>query len=518
MLPADARIVIEIGDNPGGTLKTDYGRINPQCRYLQIPSDSDLTTGAIAAEIGNVDVLVYNCSPFDRVRFAQLLPHLTQWLKPGGQAIALLPNSQYWRLQPGEIKPGLTLPEIRSHFNQAGLYIYEVRTRGDRDPEFQYFLERIRPQLLSSGIEIKPYSAQILSPQYLIRAIKSTEPPRRLLIQTAIMAPTGCDRIRVLNPDRFSVTIPGTRVFSTVKSARIIPTLPQEEKVFIWQRTIMSYREHLPILRRLLQEGYLIVAEIDDNPLRRREYADNRYLSYRGCHAVQTSTKPLGVFLRQFNPNVAIFGNHLAELPPPRNYSETPEVTVFFGALNRERDWQPIIKSINKILRKYKTNIRARVIHDRRFFDALEIPQKTFEPFCPYDRYLEILRTCDIALLPLTPDPVNLMKSDLKFIESAGNGVAVLASPTVYQHSIIPEKTGLIYRTIRQFETHLDRLISDREFRHQIAANAYHWVRDNRLLCQHYQRRRDWYLQLRDRLPELNRELQQRVPELFRSP
>ncbi|HAT15597.1 MAG TPA: glycosyl transferase, partial [Microcoleaceae bacterium UBA11344] len=322
------------------------------------------------------------------------------------------------------------------------------------------------------------------------------------------------DRLRVLEPDKFSATIPGIRTVSAVKTTELIPPLPAEEKVFIWQRTIMQYPAYIPRLKQLLQQGYLIVAEIDDNPIRRREYADNNYLSYRGCHCVQTSTEPLAKILRQYNPNVAVFPNQLAYLPAPRTYSEDT-VTIFFGALNREKDWQPIMAALNRVLVAHKHRIRVKVIHDQRFFESLKIEQKEFEPFCSYEGYQEIMYSCDIALLPLVSNPINEMKSDLKFIECAARGVAVLASPTVYENSIVEGETGLIYSSEKEFEIKLNLLISDAQTRRQIAGNAYDWVRDNRLLCGHYRQRRDWYLQMRDELPRLNAELRDRLPELF---
>ncbi|HSF76029.1 MAG TPA: glycosyltransferase, partial [Microcoleus sp.] len=255
--------------------------------------------------------------------------------------------------------------------------------------------------------------------------------------------------------------------------------------------------------------------EIDDNPIRRREYADNNYLSYRGCHCVQTSTEPLAKILRSYNPNVAVFPNQLAYLPPPRIYPTEDTVTIFFGALNREKDWQPIMAALNRVLVAHKHRIRVKVIHDRKFFETLKIQQKEFEPFCSYERYQEIMYSCDIALLPLVSNPINETKSDLKFIECAARGVAVLASPTVYEHSIVEGETGFIYRYEKEFETKLNSLISDTSMRREIAANAYEWVRDNRLLCGHYRQRRDWYLQMRDELPRLNAELRDRLPELF---
>jgi hypothetical protein len=61
---------------------------------------------------------------------------------------------------------------------------------------------------------------------------------------------------------------------------------------------------------------------------------------------------------------------------------------------------------------------------------------------------------------------------------------------------------------------YLNELIINTSLRQKIANNAYLWVRDHRLLCQHYQQRREWYLKMRDNLPSLNQELRQRVPEL----
>ncbi len=218
--------------------------------------------------------------------------------------------------------------------------------------------------------------------------------------------------------------------------------------------------------------------------------------------------------MRQYNPNVAVFPNQLAYLPAPRTYSEDT-VTIFFGALNREKDWQPIMAALNRVLVAHKHRIRVKVIHDRRFFESLKIEQKEFEPFCSYEGYQEIMYSCDIALLPLVSNPINEMKSDLKFIECAARGVAVLASPTVYENSIVEGETGLIYSSEKEFEIKLNLLISDAQTRRQIAGNAYDWVRDNRLLCAHYRQRRDWYLQMRDELPRLNAELRDRLPELF---
>ena len=127
----------------------------------------------------------------------------------------------------------------------------------------------------------------------------------------------------------------------------------------------------------------------------------------------------------------------------------------------------------------------------------------------------ELLRQSDIALLPLERNRFNNMKSDLKFIECAGNGTVALASPVVYSQTLIEGQTGLLYYSPADFEQKLAALVQYPQLRQTLAHNAYQWVAQNRLMCQHYRQRDRWYRDLRDRLPELNAALRRRLPELF---
>ncbi|MDR3591769.1 MAG: glycosyltransferase [Negativicutes bacterium] len=282
--------------------------------------------------------------------------------------------------------------------------------------------------------------------------------------------------------------------------------------MFIWQGII---RDNTGNQQELLRRRYLILAEIDDDPLFWPAHQANDFLTFRSCHGVQVSTEPLAEFLRQYNPNVAVFANQLASLPPPRTYGDDGIVRIFFGALNRATDWLKVMPELNRLLRRYDERVVVTVIHDQRFFEALDTREKQFRRFCPYDEYQAILRQADIAILPLEPTRFNSMKSDLKFLECAGHGVAALASPTVYEGSIADRQTGMIYRTPAEFGTKLASLIDDRELRRGIAANAYAWVADTRLLGRHYRERYDWYRAMAARLPELNRELELRVPGIL---
>lgn len=540
-IPLTARVVVEIGCGDGA-LAAAHRLVNPEVRWYGVDGDAaaiaeaegwmdgaaciDIDTAPLPFDLPDgIDCLVYG-DALQRLRDPKsvLQRHVAQ-LDDDGMVLICVPNLEHWsfaeRLLRGTwaYEPSglldrthlrwFTVDTMRQDLLELGLVPCDVHPRIFAPDAARRFTAAIAPALAALGIDQEQYLQRALPLQYVWRARKT--PRQRLIVGGNMLDPVGgVSHVRVVHPLAALGTDPSvtTQVMSAIEETPPGDTTP---RIFVLHRPALSGERGVGVLQALISNNWLVVTEFDDHPDHFPALRDGAHLTFRGVHAVQTSTPTLAAVLRQRNPEVAVFPNALTSLPEPRNFADFGRLTLFFGALNREPDWQPLMPVLNEVARGAGERLRFEVVHDRLFFDALETPHKRFTPTCDYETYMALLGGSEISLMPLGDTTFNRSKSDLKFIEAGGCRVVSLASPIVYADSIVDGETGLLFRDADELRGHLLRLLALPERALAIGEAARRYVAGNRMMAYQVADRIAWYRSLWARREELSAALGRRL-------
>jgi hypothetical protein len=338
----------------------------------------------------------------------------------------------------------------------------------------------------------------------------------RVHLQFSMFAPTLLHP-RTRSPVAVLAADPDLEVGYTEGRAEFPKLANEAAKIAVLQRVYYSRDKLMRLVAHARTRGWILVYEVDDHPeliaqaLRRPEIAELLIDTIGACHAVQTSTEALAATLKGLSGEVHVLRNSVYDLPPllPR-----PKVRrVFYGALNRGQFSADVARALTPTVQA-RPDIAFHVVHDRAFFDALAAPRKRFEPALDYPEYLHAMEGSDVVLCPLQGAPLELFKSDIKFLEAARSGAAVIASPAVYGSTIRSGETGLIAAAMDDWNSQLARLVDEPDLRNRIAGSAWAYVRAQRMAGPELLKLKHWYLSLIERRYELNRALLLRRPEL----
>ena len=470
-IPLDAATVLDVGCATGA-LGAALKRRNPKVRVLGI--ERDAAAAAIARtrldEVVTADVET-NPFPFgaptvDCIIYGDCLEHLVDpWavlarharhLSETGTVLICMPNVEHWSFA-GHLLRGtfdyethglfdhthlrwFTLASTRRAIQQAGLHPHDVVPRIFDQPGADAFVASLAPSLVKLGVDPADYLRRASPLQFVWRAVKAPRPP--LTVVSTMLRPVGgVSEVRVTAP--FAALASDPAVTTILAGGFDIASLPIDApKIYIFHRPAFDGVAQLAPVRRLLALGYIVVCEFDDHPDHIPAVRGMDLQNFAGVHAVQTATEPLAGLLRLRNPEVAVFPNAATHLPDPRAPATGEQLSLFFGALNREDDWRPYLEALNAVASCVGDRLVFQIVNDRALFDALDTPHKRFTPLCPYPLYLDILARSDVSFMPLLDTPFNRCKSDLKFIEASAMGVASLASRTVYGDVIRHGVTG----------------------------------------------------------------------------
>jgi 2-polyprenyl-3-methyl-5-hydroxy-6-metoxy-1,4-benzoquinol methylase len=541
-IPVTSKRVLEVGCGTA-RLGESFKARSPDSQYFGIElfesaakEAAKVIDGVICANIEQDTTIALKLSPsFDTLVFGDLLEHLrdpwkvltelSKYIEPGGCCIACVPNVAHWSLIVGLLQgkwdyqeAGLldrthlrffTLDSAVHMFQKAGWSVIDATPRNLFPDKTEAALASLLPAVKALGGDVLKARLNMSAFQWVIRATNDIRSKPLSVAALGFKKMAGVTEARVDHPMMTLSSLPGV---SAVWSAGFL-SLPKEMRpgVLVLHRQFMVESAFNEAMEALVAKGWILVTEIDDDPHHWPQFVESDFYAFRGVHAVTVSTEYLAKTIQKFNPKVQVFENATLSIPYRETY-KNQKLRIFFGALNRKADWLSIICSVKKVALEYKEAIEFVVVHDKEFHDALpDSIAKTFFPTLSIEKYIEVLATCDIALLPLNDTSFNRYKSDIKLIECASCQVAVICSKTVY--SIRPEhqEFALFATSPQEWHDAIIKLIKNSQLRQTNIAKGLAYVKAKRMHSQQAPLRLAYYASLIQNKTYLEQLRQERI-------
>lgn len=403
--------------------------------------------------------------------------------------------------------------QIKQTFSQTGFQVDRVLRNRKDESDCEQWQQTFGLKNSQDNMEWKELVPILQTHSFLHRLTLVSFP--KVNIQSQILKPTGgVNDVRIHEPLAALQSLPGFTAQAS-RAERLLPPSGKSDRIFLWHRPVLSFEKSVAQIQALRKAGYLIVTEFDDHHTPWPAIQENEFLSFAGVHAVQTTKAKLADIFRPHNPEVEIFPNQLDMLPPRDLSQPSDQARLFFGALNRKKDWQPMMAGLNKALSEAENPFFFDVVFDQEFFEALETENKKFTPHCTYRVYKSLLSKADISLMPLGDTRFNEMKSDLKLVEAVGHGAVPVASPVVYGEDLRHKEFTVFCMKPDDFGEAVAVLIGNPMRRIVLQRQGREYVKNFRLLCHDVNRRRDWYYKLLQNKDQLDQALEHRLRSIL---
>jgi len=495
--------------------------------------------GVLCANIEDDLTLPMRLAPsFDALVFGDVLEHLRdpwqvlsqlrQYIEPGGSCIACIPNVAHWSLISGLLggkwdyaDAGLldrthlrffTLASAVAMFQKAGWTVIDATPRIFAPEKIEQALKTLLPAATALGVTEATARMNLSTLQWVVRATNGLKTKPITIASVGLKKVAGVTEARVDYPMLALQSLPEARTLWGEGSL----SLPKEPGILVLHRHFMADPAFRSAMETLVARGWILVSDIDDDPHQWAGYVESDFYAFRGVHAVTVSTEHLASVIRQFNPNVHVFANAILSLP--HKESQAPpnsKLRIFFGALNRKADWQVIMPGVRQAALELGDRVEFIVVHDKEFFDALpEGLSKTYLPTLGVDQYMKMLASCDVALLPLNDTTFNRCKSDIKLIECAAAGVAVICSKVVYSLERRHLAFSHFATTSQEWRDAILKLACDLPLVHDMVGNALSYVKTNRMHAQQAPHRLEVYKSLIESRPVLESQRRVRLAQM----
>ena len=548
-IPLTSKTVLEVGCG-SGALGAAFKRRQPKVRYLGIEAMEQPAAEAmqvldhvVQGDVEDPSLNIPPLAPLDCLIYGDVLEHLrdpwtclkeqSQWLSDDGVLLACIPNVQHWsvllELLHGQWPlrdEGLfdrthlrwfTRNGIEAMIQEAGLHLHDWHPRIFQADKAKEFTKRLKPALDSLGIKSDDFLAGSSPLQYVIRAGKAPREPLRINILTTLKNfPSHAD-VRLINPSKNLISLPKIEVSSGAKCL-LLPKENTTPSIILWQRPApkRNNKFHVKNIRNMVNRGHIVIADIDDDP-NSTVWSEQDYFAFRSMHAIQVSTHKIATEIKDHNPEIFVAPNYLESLgsiKPPKVHGE--RLRIFFGSLNRQAEWATWLPTLNKVFSQSPSSWEVSTIHDKSFYKNIDLPshQKTFTPTCDLTTYRRILSKSDIIFLPLANTTFNSYKSDLSAIEAAGQGLAILASPTIYAETVRQGLPAELFMSKKDLFEIMHGWQQDPDKARLLGKKAQQWVAQHRMQADLVRRKEIWYRDLWDRRDMLTRCIHEREPLL----
>jgi 2-polyprenyl-3-methyl-5-hydroxy-6-metoxy-1,4-benzoquinol methylase len=554
-IPLSAQRVIEIGCGTGELART-YLQKNPTSTYFGV--ELNVTAAETAKKflshviVGDIesDTIVASIEQIAKKKFdalvmgdvlehlrepEQVLSNLRRLMAPDGVCVMCVPNVSHWSLLIEQLNgrwnygdEGLldrthlrffTLQSLVKILENSGWSLIDATPRILWGEKTKSAINMFAPVAESLNIKPDALAFNLSAYQWIIRAINGKPKTHINVAALGLKKIAGVTEARVDHPLAALSTLPWVRVNFSEEHITIPGSW--DSGILILHRQIINNLNLREKLSQKIREGWIIVSDIDDDPRAFEEYKLTNYFAFRGVHAVTVSTPALADLIREWNPNVVVFANAIPQLRAnhAKSFPKSGErIRIFFGALNRKIDWFSIKESIFRDCVKIAEKIEFVVVHDREVFDSIpDAFKKTFCATLPIDQYMEVLESCDFALLPLIDNQFNKYKSDLKFIECCAAGVIPICSDVVYGDTDIKKAIGLFPESNEQWGAELLKACTSPEVIMNKKDMALSFLKNSRMHCNYVSEREAFFRSLISNRDSLERERQRRISAHFLS-